>query len=63
MTEKNEKLANFYESLTLRRDRKCRIIRDNQLSFNRSRLCRKQRYRSRIAESRDVTKMTVYRAR
>jgi hypothetical protein len=38
MTEKNEKSANSYESLTLRRDRECRVIRDSRLSSNRSRL-------------------------
>jgi hypothetical protein len=37
MTERNEKLANFYESLTLRRDRECRAIRINRFSFNRNR--------------------------
>ncbi len=44
MTERNEKSANFYESLTLRRDRECRISRlslrhscfsFSRLSFNR----------------------------
>jgi hypothetical protein len=35
MTERNEKSANFYESVTLRRDRECRISR---LSLKHSRL-------------------------
>ncbi len=34
MTERNEKSINFYESLTLRRDRKCRINRFNRFDFN-----------------------------
>jgi hypothetical protein len=29
MTERNEKLINFYESLTLRRDRECRVSQSN----------------------------------
>jgi hypothetical protein len=39
MTERNEKSANFYESLTLRRDRECRInrfnLKHNHFNFNR----------------------------
>jgi hypothetical protein len=35
MTERNEKPANFYESLTLRRDRECRI---SQLNLRHNRL-------------------------
>jgi hypothetical protein len=39
MTERNEKSVNFYESLTLRRNRECRInwlsLRHNHLNFNR----------------------------
>jgi hypothetical protein len=38
MTEKKKKLANFYEFLTLRRDRECRTIRDSRFNFNRNRL-------------------------
>jgi hypothetical protein len=34
MTERNEKSVNFYESLTLRRDRECRVNRSNRLDFN-----------------------------
>jgi hypothetical protein len=34
MTRKNEKSADFYESLTLRRDRERRAIRVNQFSRN-----------------------------
>ncbi len=34
MTKRNEKSINFYESLTLRRNRECRINRFN-LNFNR----------------------------
>ncbi len=34
MTRRNEKSANFYESLTLRRDRECRV-KFNQFDFNR----------------------------
>jgi hypothetical protein len=37
MTEKNEKSANFYEFLTLRRNRECRINRFNRFDFNHSR--------------------------
>jgi hypothetical protein len=37
MTEKNEKSANFYEFLTLRRDRECRVNRFNRFDFNHSR--------------------------
>jgi hypothetical protein len=37
MTEKNEKSADFHESLTLRRDRECRTVRVNQRSLKRSR--------------------------
>jgi hypothetical protein len=40
MIERNEKSANFYESLTLRRDRKCRVNRFNRFNrfdFNHSR--------------------------
>jgi hypothetical protein len=36
MTEKNEKSVNFHESLTLRRDRECRVNRVN-LDLNHSR--------------------------
>ncbi len=39
MTEKNEQSINFYESLTLRRNRKCRInrfnLKHNRFNFNR----------------------------
>ncbi len=35
MTEKNEKLINFYEFLTLHRDRKRREARVNRFSLNR----------------------------
>ncbi len=38
MTKRNEKSVNFHESLTLRRDRKCRTIRINQFNSKRSRL-------------------------
>jgi cystathionine beta-lyase family protein involved in aluminum resistance len=42
MTEKNEKSANFHESLTLRRDRKCRVnrvnLKRNRVNFRRCRL-------------------------
>jgi hypothetical protein len=34
MTERNEKSANSYESLTLRRDRECRVNRFSRLDFN-----------------------------
>jgi hypothetical protein len=34
MTKKNEKSINFYESLTLRRNRKCRVNRFNRFDFN-----------------------------
>ncbi len=34
MTKKNEKLINSYESLTLRRDRECRVNRFNRFYFN-----------------------------
>jgi hypothetical protein len=34
MTERNEKSVNFYESLTLRRDRECRVNRFNRFDFN-----------------------------
>jgi hypothetical protein len=34
MTERNERSINFYESLTLRRDRECRVSRFNRLDFN-----------------------------
>jgi hypothetical protein len=34
MIRRNEKSINFYESLTLRRDRKCRVNRFNRLDFN-----------------------------
>jgi hypothetical protein len=37
MTEKNEKSVNFYEFLTLRRDRECRVNRFNRFDFNHSR--------------------------
>jgi long-subunit acyl-CoA synthetase (AMP-forming) len=37
MTERNEKSANFYESLTLRRNRECRISRFNRFDLNHSR--------------------------
>jgi hypothetical protein len=37
MTERNEKSANSYESLTLRRDRKCRVSRFNCFDLNHSR--------------------------
>jgi flagellar biosynthesis GTPase FlhF len=35
MTKRNERSANFYESLTLRQDRKCRVSRFCHLDFNR----------------------------
>jgi hypothetical protein len=39
MTERNEKSANFYEFLTLRRDRECRIsrfsLKHSRFNFNR----------------------------
>ncbi len=38
MTERNEKLVNSHESLTLRRDRECRAARVSQLNLRRSRL-------------------------
>jgi hypothetical protein len=34
ITERNEKSANFYESLTLRRNLECRINRYNRFDFN-----------------------------
>jgi hypothetical protein len=34
MTERNEKSINFYEFLTLRRDRECRVNRFNRFDFN-----------------------------
>jgi hypothetical protein len=34
MTERNEKSINFYKSLTLRRNRECRINRFNRFDFN-----------------------------
>jgi hypothetical protein len=34
MTERNEKVVNFYEFLTLRRNRECRVNRFNRLDFN-----------------------------
>jgi hypothetical protein len=37
MTERNERSANSYESLTLRRDRECRVSRFNRLDLNHSR--------------------------
>jgi hypothetical protein len=37
ITEKNEKLVNFYEFLTLRQNRKRRTIRVNEFNFNRNR--------------------------
>ncbi len=42
MTKKNEKLINFYEFLTLRRNRECRI---NRLSFKHSRVYLKSFYK------------------
>jgi hypothetical protein len=38
MTKRNEKLVNFHEFLTLRRDRECRAARVNQRSFKHNRL-------------------------
>jgi hypothetical protein len=38
MTERNKKLINFYESLTLRRNWECRVTRVNQFSFKRNRV-------------------------
>ncbi len=35
MTERNEKSVNFHESLTLRRDRECRV---NRVNLRRSRI-------------------------
>jgi hypothetical protein len=35
MTERNEKSINFYESLTLRRNRECRTARVNRSNLNR----------------------------
>ncbi len=51
MTERYEKSANFHESLTLRRDRKCRAarVRVSQRSFRRSRL-----NLSRLSHSREA---------
>jgi hypothetical protein len=37
MTERNEKSINFYEFLTLRRNRECRVSRSSRLDFNHSR--------------------------
>jgi hypothetical protein len=37
MTEKNKRSVNSYESLTLRRDRECRVNRFNCLDLNHSR--------------------------
>jgi hypothetical protein len=37
MTKKNERSINFYESLTLRRNRECRVNWFNRLDFNHSR--------------------------
>jgi hypothetical protein len=34
MTERNERSTNFYESLTLRRNRECRVSRFNRFDFN-----------------------------
>jgi hypothetical protein len=37
MTERNERSINFYESLTLRQDRECRVSRFNRFDFSHSR--------------------------
>jgi hypothetical protein len=37
MTERNERSANSYESLTLRRDRECRVSRFNRFDLSHSR--------------------------
>jgi hypothetical protein len=37
MTEKNEKSVDFYESLTLRRNRECQVNRFNRFNLSHSR--------------------------
>ncbi len=50
MTERNEKSANSYESLTLRRDRECRVIR---FSFNFSHFREASQDQNKQSQSRD----------
>jgi hypothetical protein len=60
MTERNEKLVNFYKFLTLRRNRKCRLNRLCRFDFNRFNHFRKiSQNQDKLFQNRDDDEKSI----